>query len=113
MACNECCNCNICTKIVRSNQKGIFCNICLSWVHAKCARLSDDEFTCLSTTNDPWFCIVCLQNIIPFNNIANDVEFILNTTGSIALHHEESLIFNPFSYDDNKFLLNYKDLSRH
>ena len=69
-------------------------------------RLSDDEFNCLSTTIDPWFCIVCFQSIIPFN----DAELILNATGSIALYHEESLIFNPFPYDENKFLLNDKDL---
>ena len=68
-------------------------------------RLSDSECNCLSTTNDPWFCIVCLQSIIPFNNIASDAECILNATG-----YEESLIFNPFPYDENKFLLNDKDL---
>ena len=73
-------------------------------------RLSDNEFNCLSTTNDPWFCIVCLQSIIPFNNIASDAEFILYVTGSIALHHEESFIFNPFPYDENKYLINDKDL---
>ena len=72
--------------------------------------LSNNEFNCLSTTNDPWFCIVCLQSIIPFNNIASDGEFIRNATGSIALHHKESLMFNPFPYDENKFLLNDKDI---
>ena len=46
----------------------------------------------------------------PFNNIASDAEFILNATGSIALHHEESFIFNPFPNDENKFILNDKDL---
>ena len=56
------------------------------------------------------FCIVCLQSIIPFNNIASDAEFILNATGSNALHYKESLIFNSFPYDENKFLLNNKDL---
>ena len=55
--------------------------------------------------------MVCmLTQFFPFHNIASDADFILNATGSIALHHEESLSFNHFPYDKNKFLLNDKDL---
>jgi hypothetical protein len=114
MAAIESCKCNICRKIVKSNQKGIFCNICLSWVHPKCAQLSDKEYVNLGNNDDPWFCSFCLQNTFPFNHIASDAEFILSTTnstfGNVDFDSAGSLVFSPFSTDDNKFLLNEMDL---
>lgn len=109
--------CSVCHHTVKSNQKAIFCNVCLCWVHQRCAKLSNVEYGQLSTNTDPWFCSPCLENIFPFNKLTQESDFILFTSNSsgrcIDYQHSESLVFRPFvsdQVDDNKFLLNEVDL---
>ena len=74
---------NICFKVVKCNQKGILCDHCLCSIHQKCARLTYKEFENLGSNNESWFCGSCLKNIFPFNNIINNVHFILSTTNTV------------------------------
>ena len=53
--------CNICFKVVKCNQKGIWCDHCLCWIHHKCARLTNKEFENLGSNNKSWFCGSCLK----------------------------------------------------
>jgi len=100
-------SCTICSKPVKCNQRGIFCDICLRWTHAKCILLTDVELQQLGCSDEPWFCTSCLQSIFPFNHIPNDNEFSMAVTNSIDC---QSLNFTPFLYDDSRFLLNSEDL---
>jgi len=54
-----------------------------------------------------WFCSACLQSIFPFNHIADDDEFMAATSDSIDYLN---LNFDPFTYDENRPLLNTEDL---
>ena len=36
--------CGICTKCVKTNQKAVFCDYCLHWVHIKCDTISGLEY---------------------------------------------------------------------
>ena len=50
--------CGECQKAVRSNQRGIACDDCETWYHAKCIRMSDTlYYTHISIT--PWTCFSC------------------------------------------------------
>ena len=51
--------CSICSKSVRNNQKGIQCDTCMLWVHAKCNGISDTEYVLLGSSDDFWSCLVC------------------------------------------------------
>ena len=49
-------------KQVHENQKGIKCNNCENWVHAKCNGTTDKEHQQLGLKADdiPWSCIFCI-----------------------------------------------------
>ena len=47
--------CGVCTKPVRSNEKGIWCDSYDFWLHAKCISLSTEEYDRLSESEEPWF----------------------------------------------------------
>jgi len=99
--------CTVCTKPVKSNQRGTFCDCCLRWIHAKCILLSNSEYSQLGRSNEPWFCSFCLQRIFPFNHISDDTEFLLAIGDRVDYH---ALNFNPFFDNENRYLLNSEDL---
>ncbi|XP_065684726.1 uncharacterized protein LOC136096953 [Hydra vulgaris] len=61
--------CAVCNVNVNKNQKAVFCDSCLNWVHLKCNNLNDIDYQLLknSSKNCSWFCINCLASIFPFN----------------------------------------------
>ena len=56
--------CAICSKPVRSNQKGILCDGCCNWHHAKCIGMDNRTYMMLSSSDDFWCCTKCS---FPFN----------------------------------------------
>ena len=68
--------CSSCSKLVRNNQRGIFCDICNRWSHLSCTTLSVNDYIMLSNSSDSWFCKFCLETLFPFNTISDDVEFL-------------------------------------
>ena len=52
--------CGICSKPVKCNQKGISCETCDTWYHAKCSNIPDTEYLALSNSPDPWCCNDCI-----------------------------------------------------
>ena len=76
--------CNICKKSVHKNHRAIQCDICDYWVHMKCNKLSPSEYETLKLSNDPWYCIHCLQTILPFMHETNE-QFHLTTTKGLNI----------------------------
>jgi len=58
--------CGICEKPVKSNDKGIFCDVCQKWLHTRCIGMTDDEYSELQASPDSWSCKRCLQEALPF-----------------------------------------------
>ena len=58
--------CDVCAKLVRSNQKCIMCDGCGEWFHLKCITMDLRTYIDLSSFDEQWFCdgIVCAS---PFN----------------------------------------------
>ena len=48
--------CGICTKPVKTNQKGIQCNECNSWFHSKCCNISSAMYNILAYSSCIWIC---------------------------------------------------------
>ena len=48
--------CGLCTKSVRSNQKGILCDGCNKWFHLKCISIDLQSYFDLGSSNEQWFC---------------------------------------------------------
>ena len=68
--------CSLCLKLVRHNQQGICCGICNIWVHIKCTNFTLHGFNQLATTNELFYCQRCISNVLPFNYIDDEFEFI-------------------------------------
>ena len=53
--------CIVCiTKPVKTNQKGLLCNMCKKWLHLKCTDLNDRQYEYLETHIElPFYCLLC------------------------------------------------------
>ena len=56
--------CAVCSKPLRSNQKGILCDGCCKWHHIKCINMDHRLYSELSSSDDLWYCTNCSS---PFN----------------------------------------------
>lgn len=104
--------CGVCVKFIQSNQKAIFCDLCKKWIHLKCTELSRVDYISLDGSPNEWFCSPCLQNLFPFNQIDDDIEFVLaiqdyNFLNS-CYNSFKDLVFNPYAFTSP--LVNLSDL---
>ena len=66
--CDKCVlfKCGTCYKTIKSNQNCIECDCSKKWIHLKCPGLDINTFKFLGNSNEPWFCMSCTQDNIPF-----------------------------------------------
>ena len=55
--------CASCSKPVKSNQRGIFCEVCYQWYHTKCVNMCTSEYQRLS--DEGWCCHRCHKESFP------------------------------------------------
>lgn len=76
--------CRIWNKNVGTNS--IQCDICDHWVHLRCTTLTKNDLVTLGSSDDPWYCQLCLGNCLPFSSLnQEDFEILL------TLDHENNL----------------------
>ena len=51
--------CDLCSKTVKSNQRGIQCDKCDRWYHAKCCEVSKELYNVLANSPCIWLCPRC------------------------------------------------------
>ena len=66
------CPCSVCNKNAITDV--IECDICESWVHRSCAKLSKTKFKQLADSTDYYYCPICI-NVFPFSSL-NDDDFV-------------------------------------
>ena len=73
------------TKPVKSNQKGIQCNTCKKWVHAKCTDLTNAQYDILKADEDlPFFCLICKPRL-NYADLIFDQPIVSNTVPLVDL----------------------------
>ena len=100
--------CTVCEKPVKRNQRGILCNGCSQWTHARCGGVEEAEYLLLtSQENCEWFCPLCTQStaslsISGINNSLTSLQPIIDEADTIqtdakhpdvsetSLHHSGS-----------------------
>ena len=60
--------CGSCSKAVKSNQRGIFCEVCYLWYHTKCINMCLSEYQRLSLSDEGWCCHHCHKEALPFHD---------------------------------------------
>ncbi len=68
--------CSLCLKCVRCNQRGILCDSCNNWYHAKCVELDITSFNRLANSSESWFCPKCFPLLFPFSSVLDDDAFM-------------------------------------
>lgn len=67
--------CGICKKSVNSNHRALLCDLCNFWHHIRCARVSSDLYShYLSLSQFAWHCPTCLFNLLPDEDVFNDLD---------------------------------------
>ena len=67
--------CLTCKRAVLPHAKQIRCVICLELCHVKCLSLNTKEQICILSCSSIWYCINCIGEALPFNNITDNEEF--------------------------------------
>ena len=49
----------LCPVVVTDNIKALCCDQCLTWYHADCLFILDDEYHRMSQSEDKWYCDNC------------------------------------------------------
>ena len=58
--------CGKCYKIIKSHQSCIECDCYKKWIHLRCSGLDINTFKILGNLNQPWLCVSCTQDNLPF-----------------------------------------------
>ena len=67
--------CLTCKRAVLPHTKQIRCVICLALCHVKSLSSNTKEQICILSCSSSWYCINCISEALPFNNIIDDEEF--------------------------------------
>ena len=87
---------------MQSHSVFIECANCHHVYHVKCINADRDDFI----SNAPWYCIYCLQTILPFNHIEDSQEFYSVIMECVSDHpyqfHEmNDKVFTPFEINES------------
>ena len=103
-------SCNLCKKRVQSHSSKLVCDCCGNSVHLRCLpRVDKDDKLYTDRDNKTWFCSVCVQLNLAFNNFDDDDDF-LNAILDCSLEKtyvnfdylmSQKAIFNPFDLNDD------------
>ena len=63
--------CTMCKKAVKSNQRGILCDRCELWSHARCCAVDASQYERLGQNeNEEWLCPSCISAELPFADVS-------------------------------------------
>ena len=68
--------CGVCSALVRSNQRGVQCDVCTFWLHARCIGISNEEYAELQNSDD-------LKEAVPFHDVCNSDSIFEDTADPI------------------------------
>ena len=61
--------CNICLKLALTDC--IYCDLCNTWIHRNCLKLTKQTLNILSKSSLSYFCKTCLCGDLPFMSVTN------------------------------------------
>ena len=87
------CPCTKCGKAVRARDRGIQCDKCDEWTHAKCCHVNHKQYRRMSSLgeSEEWLCPSCCLSTLPFadcsqlsSNISGDTTFNTSSASEIT-----------------------------
>ena len=68
--------CMICLKGILRHARSIQCALCEMMYHLKCITLCAEYSEHLVSNQELWYCSHCITDMFPFNQIADDTDYI-------------------------------------
>jgi hypothetical protein len=98
--------CKLCKKRIMTHNNTVNCSSCNTRWHAKCLPIySANDIQYAKNPLNNWTCPHCLRELFPFNDIANDTDFLQAVTNPISniidIETLESMIYDPFDANNN------------
>ena len=63
-------NCPDCGKLIDQETKAIYCSICKSWLHKVCSNVTDEQYTEVTSSPEPFYCHNCISENLPTNLVS-------------------------------------------
>ncbi|XP_065642482.1 uncharacterized protein LOC136074109 [Hydra vulgaris] len=98
--------CNTCHKNITDNQRAIQCDLCNSWVHAKCTHINAYSYNLLSNDSSDFYCHSCLSKSMAFSSISN-----LELKSTLLCKNIPTSSLNSFETPSNHKKI-FKDLNK-
>ena len=73
--------CTKCHKAVAKNDRAVQCDVCDAWIHIRCNGISERTYEILKNDEEPFICIICIQENLPFGNENNDSLYLTTMKG--------------------------------
>ena len=109
--------CGLCRNSVKSNQRGLLCTQCKSWIHISCARVPVQLYDNDTEVFLDWECPQCMMQHLPFyGESANVINVQYNSKKKLDEHivNQPGLKYNQLSVNGLKCLqLNVVSLLKH
>ena len=102
--------CNVCDKKVLRHSYKLQCSLCDHFVHLKCLPfVTKTDDICKTHKHNKWYCTKCISDVLPFNHMFTDEEFMLaiseNLSSSEKIPFDElnknDTLFTPFDLNDD------------
>ena len=61
--------CYVCNKVALT--QCIYCELCNTWIHQRCIKMTVKTFNLFSISPLPFFCNICISSILPFTTITD------------------------------------------
>ncbi|XP_066922407.1 uncharacterized protein [Clytia hemisphaerica] len=61
--------CHVCRTCVFDN--GVFCEICYTWLHIKCIKITHKHYNQLANSPLPYYCQSCISKTLPLTDVTN------------------------------------------
>ena len=108
--------CGICKNRILSHSRYIKCSHCNISYHIRCLpNVNNDDTIFTDRDNNTWYCMICIDSVLPFSHIQDDVDFYnaiadqQSNTVTISFEKLDEKLFIPFEINDDSFL--YPDLN--
>ena len=63
--------CTVCKKPVKGNQRGIMCDGCSQWTHARYGGVGEAEYLLLTAQEScEWFCPLCIRSKLTISSLS-------------------------------------------
>ena len=89
--------CRACQKNVNKNHHAFLCDHCETWIHRKCNNLTKQDYNLLANSDEPFICICCIKENLPFSSLSDKNFNIAVVKGINYLYDEIETELSPLT----------------